>query len=298
MIGRNLREHPAMSKYQLLAPTRQELDFSDFQRTKKYFQETKPDFVVHTAAHVGGIHANIQHPVTFLIENLDINRNVILAAKQSGVKRLLNLACSCIYPHQAPNPLSEKLILQGEMEPTNEGYALAKVIGIRLCQYIRKENPEFNYKTIIPCGVYGRYDNFNPAESHLIPAIIHKLHLAKIQNLPQIDIWGTGEARRELLFAGDLADCLYRCIENFELCPDVMNVGLGFDHTVNEYYAAASKVIGYKGQFVHDLNRPVGMKQKLVQVDLMKQFGWSPRLSLEEGMKATYEYYLNEIAPR
>ena len=292
MVGKNILEHPAARDFDFLAPTSADLDLRDFPKTRDYFSKHSPDFVIHTAGLVGGIQANMARPVDFLVENIDLGRNVIMASRSAGVKKLLNLSSSCMYPRSAENPLKEDLILKGELEPTNEGYALAKIFALRLCEYIHKEDNSFNYKTFIPCNLYGRFDKFDPKHSHLIPAIIHKVHLAKVNNEKTVEIWGDGTARREFMYVGDLADAILQSIGNFESTPDLMNIGLGHDYSINEYYEAVAKVVGWKGEFVHDLSKPVGMKQKLVSVDRQKNWGWSASTSLEEGISEAYEYYL------
>lgn len=294
MVGRNILEHPLVCQFEVIAPGRDELDLSDFVATRRFMADVKPDAVIHSAGRVGGIQANMANPVDFLVTNVDLGRNVILAARETGVNKLLNLASSCMYPRNAINPLGEDLILKGELEPTNEGYAIAKVFATRLCQYINRENPSLKYKTLIPCNLYGRYDKFSLAHSHLIPAIIHKVHQAKQQGHAAVVIWGDGTARREFMYAGDLADAVLRGIADFEKVPELMNVGLGHDFSINEYYAVAAEIIGWHGEFVHDTSKPVGMKQKLVDIDRQRNWGWMPTISLREGIYQAYQYYLQE----
>lgn len=295
MVGRNILEHPKAKLYSFLAPTSAELDLRDFSRVQEYISSHSPSYIIHAAGRVGGIQANMAHPVDFLVENVDIGRNVILAARNAGVKKLLNLSSSCMYPRNAPNPLSEDLILKGELEPTNEGYALAKIFAMRLGQYIHQEDPSFSCKTFIPCNLYGRFDKFDPKHSHLIPAIIHKVHQAKVENQQVVEIWGDGNARREFMYAGDLADAVLRGVESFDEMPELMNVGLGSDFSINEYYQAVAKVIAWDGEFIHDLSKPVGMKQKLVSIDRQKNWGWTASSSLEEGIAKTYDFYLKSV---
>lgn len=291
MVGRNILEHPLAGQWEFIAPGSHELDLTDFAATRRFMADVKPDAVIHSAGRVGGIQANMAHPVDFLVTNVDLGRNVILAAREAGVKQLLNLASSCMYPRNAANPLGEELILQGELEPTNEGYAIAKIFATRLCQYISRENPSLHYKTLIPCNLYGRHDKFSPTHSHLIPAIIHKVHQAKAKGLSEVDIWGDGTARREFMYAGDLADAVLRGLSDFEQLPDLMNIGLGHDYSINEYYAAAAEVIGWQGKFVHDITKPVGMKQKLVDISRQRAWGWMPATGLREGIEKAYHYY-------
>jgi GDP-L-fucose synthase len=291
MVGRNIIEHKDISKFDLLVPNRKELNLLNYSDVEKYIKKSAPDFIIHAAGKVGGIQDNIAHPVSFLIENLDMGRNVIMAAKINNVKNLINLSSSCMYPREAKNPLSEDMILKGELEPTNEGYAIAKIMSTRLCEYINKEDNSFNYKTIIPCNLYGRFDKFEPNHSHMIPAVIKKIDDAKMKGLNEIDIWGDGKARREFMYAGDLADFILYSISNFSRMPQNINIGLGHDYTINEYYKIIAEVIGYNGKFNHDLTKPIGMKQKLIDDTQLRNFGWKYKTSLFDGIEKTFEYY-------
>lgn len=292
MVGRNILEHPAINDFEVLAPRSKELDLRDFNAVHNYISEIKPDLVIHAAGKVGGIQSNISEPVGFLLDNLDMGRNVVLASFQANVRQLINLGSSCMYPCNSSKPLKEEMILKGELEPTNEGYALAKVITARLCDYIVREDSSYQYKTLIPCNLFGRYDKFEPQHSHLLPAIIHKLHQAKMNNDPRVDIWGDGTVRREFMYAGDLADAIINAIKKFETLPSYMNVGLGHDYTINEFYQIAAEVIGFKGEFVYDITKPVGMLRKLVSIDRQLAWGWMPKIDLISGIQNTYKFYL------
>ncbi len=295
MVGQNLLEHPAVDEYEMLAPRSGELDLRDFDSVQAYLRKHQPDMVIHAAGKVGGIQANMREPVSFLMDNLDMGRNIVWAAHEAGIKRLINLGSSCMYPRNHGEPLREEMVLKGELEPTNEGYALAKVMTARLCEYIKREDASYQYKTLIPCNIYGRHDKFDPANSHLVPAIIHKIHQAKVNESNLVEIWGDGTARREFMYAGDLADAVMRATKNFDTLPDYMNVGLGHDYTINEYYQAAADVIGYNGQFVHDVSKPVGMMRKLVNVERQCAWGWEAQIDLRTGIKKTYDYYVKEL---
>ena len=297
MVGRNMLEHPGMRGFEVIAPNSHELDLRDFSAVQRYLKKYRPDMVIHAAGKVGGIQANIREPVDFLLGNLDMGRNIVLATHQAGIKRLLNLGSSCMYPRNHSEPLTEEMVLAGELEQTNEGYALAKVVTARLCDYIRKEDESFHFKTLIPCNVYGRFDKFDPARSHLVPAIIQKIHLAKQSGQKSVEIWGDGNARREFMYAGDLADAIVHAVKEFGSLPNTMNVGLGYDFSINEYYQAAAEAMEYSGDFVHDLTKPVGMLRKLVCVERQKTWGWSAHTNLREGIKATYQFYLKEYQP-
>jgi len=294
MVGRNILEHPGAGKLELLTPSRIELNLFDYSAVVDFLSRHQPDMVIHAAGRVGGIQANIREPARYLVENLDIGRNIVWAARHTGITRLLNLGSSCMYPRSAINPLREEMILSGELEPTNEGYALAKIITARLCDYVSKETPGLRYKTLVPCNLYGPYDKFGPDNSHLIPSIIHKIHRAKTQGDDVIDIWGSGKARREFMYAGDMADCLLEAVVRFDELPQNMNVGTGFDHSINEYYTTIAKVMNWKGRFSHDHSQPEGMKQKLVSVEKQTTWGWFPKTHLYDGISKTYEHYLQE----
>lgn len=296
MVGRNIREHPAIADWQVLAPSRNELDLADRDAVYAFIGEHMPDAIIHAAGRVGGIHANMSRPVAFLVENVDVGRNVIMGARHAGVPRLLNLASSCMYPRNHEGLLGEDLILTGELEPTNEGYAIGKILATRLCQYIRREQPELYYKTLIPCNLYGRHDKFDPIHSHLVPAIVHKMHIAKASGSRDVDVWGDGTARREFMYAGDLADAVMRALDEIDAIPELMNIGLVDDYSVQQYYEAAAAAMAWDGQFTHDLSKPVGMRRKKVDISRQMEWGWGPKHSLAEGLAETYRYYLQEFA--
>ncbi len=295
MVGKNILEYSKDYKHEFLAPSSKELNLLSYNSVTNYLKKYKPDFIIHAAGKVGGIQANMAEPVSFLVDNIDMGRNIIMAAKENNIKKLLNLSSSCMYPRDAENPLSENLILKGELEPTNEGYAIAKVMSTRLCEYIMKEDDNKNYKTVIPCNLYGKYDKFHPKNSHMIPAVIRKIYDAKLSNKEKIDIWGDGLARREFMYTEDLSDFIFYAIKKFDKMPQNINVGLGYDYSINEYYSEIAKVLGYKGAFVHDLNKPIGMKQKLIDDSKLREFGWKHKTTLTEGIKKTFEFYKKEV---
>jgi len=295
MVGRNILEHPKSVGHTWLTPGHADLDLTDRWAVQTFYEQEQPEFVIHVAGRVGGINANIKNPVGFLVDNIDMGRNILMAAHETGVKRLLNLGSSCMYPRYAVNPLKEDSILTAELEPTNEGYALAKIMVERLCRYISQQDSVFDYKTLVPCNLYGRWDKFEPHHSHLIAAVIDKIHKAKAEGLDTVEIWGDGQARREFMYCADLADTIFDAVERFETLPELMNVGIGSDDSINEIYQAVADVIGYKGAFTHDLTKPVGMQQKLVDVSRQDTWGHSPRTSLVDGVTQIYEFYLNKI---
>lgn len=292
MVGRNLLDHPGIKAWQVLAPPRSELDLTDAQALRLWLACHRPDAVVHAAGLVGGIQANLARPARFLTENARIGLNVIETCREAGIPRLINLSSSCIYPAAIGRDLREDQIGSGALEPSNEGYALAKIMAMRLVEYAVRENPALAWRTLIPCNLYGPHDKFDPGRSHLLPAVIHKLHQARMAGAGTVDIWGDGKARREFLFAPDLAGAILRALDAPETLPQIMNIGLGADHSINDYYRIAAEVIGWQGHFTHDLTKPVGMRQKLLNTDKQTAWGWTPATGLRDGIAATYAYYL------
>jgi GDP-L-fucose synthase len=291
LVGQAIRAAAKDLPYEIIAPTSADLDLTDRAAVFAAIASEKPDLVIHAAGYVGGISANMSEPARYLVDNMDMGFNVVLAAQAAGVKRLINLGSSCMYPRDAPNPLQEESFLKGELEPTNEGYAIAKVAVMRLCSYL-SEAGSVQYKTLVPCNLFGPYDKFDPARSHLLPAIIKKIHDAKASNAPTVEIWGDGTARREFMYSGDLADGIWFAVENFDAVPTVMNIGPGFDHSINHFYEEAARVLGWEGEFTHDLSRPVGMKRKLMDISKQTELGWKPKTPLAESLLATYKYYV------
>lgn len=294
MVGRNATDKLLEIGFDVLTPTRNELDLIDSREVSNYFKSNKIDIVIHAAGLVGGIQANIEKPYSFLSVNAQIALNVINASIETGIERLINLGSSCMYPKDCQDVLTEDLILTGPLEQTNEGYAIAKIMASKLCDYAQSEFG-LSYKTLIPCNLYGKYDNFHPLKSHMIPAVIRKVHEASIIN-SSVEIWGTGEARREFMFVEDLIDFILWSIDNYDQLPSMINVGLGHDFSIKEYYQSIAEVIGYKGDFTYDLSKPEGMKRKLCSIQKQSQLGWEPKYSLKEGLEKTYQFYLKNHA--
>jgi len=295
MVGSNIINHKYSLNYKILSPSSTDLNLLNYQNIEEYIESNNPEIVIHAAGIVGGIEANIKYPVKFLVDNMQMGLNILMASKTKKIKRFINLGSSCMYPRNIENPISEDLILKGELEPTNEGYAIAKSTTSRLCEYIARENSSFFYKTVIPCNLYGKFDNFSYNSSHMIPGVIRRIHDAKNNNSEFVDIWGDGLARREFMYAADLADFIYYAVENFYKMPQNINVGLGHDYSMIEYYKMIADVIGYKGKFNHDMTKPVGMIKKLMDIKNLNQFGWSYQIPLELGIKETYDYFLDTI---
>ena len=294
MVGRNIIALATKKGYEVYSPSRQELNLASIDDIKEKIEYFQPDVVIHSAGLVGGIQANIAAPYDFCFENIQMGMNIVQGAFLAGVTKLINLGSSCMYPRFANNPLKEEMVLQGELEPTNEGYAIAKIATAKLAEYLSQQYG-VSYKTYIPCNLYGYWDKFDPNKSHMIPAVIRKLDDAVKKQFDVVDIWGDGLARREFMFAEDLADFIVYSLSKFEQVPNNINIGIGQDYSINEYYQAVAKSVGYNGKFEHDLSKPAGMKQKLVDISKQTQLGWSPNTSLEMGIKKTYEFYLNEV---
>jgi GDP-L-fucose synthase len=297
MVGTNILAHPLALGLDIYSPGRNELDLRDKVAVCRYLELLAPDLIIHAAGRVGGIKANMTFPYEFLLENLEVGTNVIASAADVGIPRLLNLGSSCIYPKDMDGMLTEDMILGGRLEPTNEGYALAKIAAMRLCEYAASRTDSLQYKTLIPCNLYGPHDKFDLASAHLIPAIIAKVHGAKVRCEPTVEIWGDGSARREFMYVEDLAAVVLRAARNYERVPSVMNVGLGHDHAVLDYYRIVAEVAGWRGEFTFDLTKPTGMKRKLMNVDRQTAWGFQPGNTLSDGIRKTYDFYLRTSTP-
>ncbi len=292
LVGKNIQNHVKAKEWDIIAPPRKELDLMDAVSVYHWLEKYKPYLIIHAAGLVGGIKANIANSVDFLDTNLVIGRNIIMGAKDCNVMNFINLGSSCMYPKSISGSLTEDMLMTGKLEQTNEGYALAKLLTTKLCQYINQINIKMQYKTLIPCNIYGKHDNFDPINAHLLPAIINKIHRAKIDKLGTVTIWGKGDARREFLYAEDLADAILRAADDMKKVPSIMNIGVGLDHTVNEYYKMVAEVLNWQGKFEHDLNMPVGISQKLNSIQKQIEWGWVPQTPLKVGIKKVYSYFL------
>lgn len=281
----------------LLLKTKDELDLTNQAAVAEFFAQEKPDYVIIAAAKVGGIMANNTYPAQFIYENLQIQNNIIHNSYLNGVKKLLFLGSSCIYPRECPQPMKEEYLLTGSLEPTNEPYAIAKIAGIKMCQSYNRQYGT-NFIAVMPTNLYGINDNFDPANSHVIPGLIRRFHEAKINNAPEVAVWGTGEVRREFLFVDDMAaGCLF-LLENFNPTKEqnekgeiFYNLGAGEDYTIKEIAEIIKKIIGFTGELVWDTSKPDGTPQKLLDLTKIHELGWQHKIKLEEGLKLTYKWY-------
>lgn len=277
----------------IVGPRFEELDLRNQRDVEDYFANERPDAVVLAAAKVGGILANIESPAEFLFDNLAIQNNVINYSYKYGVKRLLFLGSSCIYPRLAPQPMEEDYLLSGKLEPTNEGYAIAKIAGIKMCEmYNRQYNT--NYFSVIPCNLYGPRDNFHPDNSHVIPGMIRKFHEAKIKGESTVQVWGTGKARREFMYSKDMANACIYLFENYSE-DDFLNIGTGVDVSIKELAEIIRSAVGYEGKIVFDSSKPDGMPQKLLSVKKISEQGWTSETDLFTGIEKTYKWFLENI---
>ena len=272
----------------ILTRTHSELDLTRQADVEKFFEEEKPAYVILAAAKVGGIYANDTYPADFIMKNLQIECNVIDAAYKNNVEKLLFLGSSCIYPRECPQPIKEEYLLSGYLEKTNEAYALAKIAGLKMCAFYNQQYGT-DYISVMPCNLYGINDNFSPENSHVLPALMRKFHEAKIKNEPNVTVWGSGKPLREFLNVDDLADaCLY-LMENYT-GNEFFNVGYGEEISILQLAEMMKKVTGFEGNIVMDSSKPDGTPRKLTDISKIKAMGWEPKISLEEGLKQTYEW--------
>lgn len=277
----------------IITKTRKELDLLNQSEVLSFFKEHSPEYVFLSAAKVGGIIGNKTYPAEFISQNLTIQNNIIHAAHAHGVKKLLFLGSSCIYPKFATQPIVESELLKGELEPTNEYYAIAKISGIKMCEAYRKQYGS-NFISLMPTNLYGQGDNYHPENSHVVPAMLRKFHEAKENNLPTVTIWGTGTPMREFLHVDDLADASVFLMENYNDLEHI-NVGTGEDVTIRELAESIKKIVGYSGEIVFDTSKPDGTPRKLLNVSKLNNLGWKHSISLEKGLKDTYKVFITEM---
>ncbi len=280
----------------LVTRSRSEVDLRDERAVRNFFTEEKPELVILAAARVGGIKANIDAPVEFLIENLQIQNNVIRAAHEGVARKLLFLGSSCIYPRFAPQPIPESALLSGPLEPTNEAYAIAKIAGIKLCQAFAREYGA-NFISVMPTNLYGPGDDFDLETSHVLAALLRKAHEAKISAAGEMTVWGTGVPRREFLHVDDLASAVLFLLEKYD-SPEIINVGCGEDVSIRELAELICDVVGFRGELKWDRSKPDGTPRKLLDISRIKNLGWEPTIALRDGIARFYAWFLDDYVPQ
>jgi GDP-L-fucose synthase len=297
LVGSALvRRFEATGFTNLLKRDRTQLDLTRQTPVNEFFAKEKPAIVVFAAAKVGGIKANNDLPVEFLLSNLQIQNNVIRAAHECGVRKLLFLGSSCIYPKHAPQPIPEEALLTGPLEPTNEAYAIAKIAGIKLCQaYAREYGADFI--SAMPTNLYGPNDNFDLMTSHVLPALLRKAHEAKVSGAKELVVWGSGKPRRELLHVDDLASACLFLLQHYD-SPEIINVGWGEDISIRELAELICKIVGFQGTLSWDASKPDGTPRKLLDVSKLRNLGWQPSISLRDGITSTYKSFLKACASK
>ena len=294
MVGSAIKRQLVSLGYtQIIGKSSKELDLRNQEAVRAFFEEEKPEYVFMAAAKVGGIVANNTYRAEFLHDNLAMQLNVIHQSYLQGVKKLMFLGSSCIYPKFAPQPLKEEYLLTGILEPTNEPYAIAKIAGIKMCESYRRQYG-CNFISVMPTNLYGYEDNYHPENSHVLPALIRKFHEAKTQNNPQVTLWGTGSPLREFLFADDLAEACVFLMENYDE-EEFINVGSGKDLSIYDLALKIKKCIGYEGEIVFDTSKPDGTPRKLMDVSKLESLGWKYKTELEEGIQLSYQDFLKRF---
>ena len=293
--GALIRRFESQGFSNLLVRDRSKLDLRDESPVAKFFAAEKPAVVILAAAKVGGIKANNDYPVEFLLENLQIQNNIIRSAYEKGARKLLFLGSSCIYPRLAPQPISETALLTGPLEPTNEAYAIAKIAGIKLCQAYAREHGA-NFISVMPTNLYGPNDNFDLATSHVLAALLRKAHEAKTRKDSELIVWGSGKPRREFLHVDDLASACVLLLEQYD-APEIINVGCGEDISIRGLAELICDVVGFDGELTWDANKPDGTPRKLLDVTKLRALGWKPSILLRDGIARTYEWFLGNYVP-
>lgn len=292
LVGSALKRKLDSKRYtNLILRNHKELDLTNQQAVNEFFEREKPEYVFLAAAKVGGIIANSTYPADFIYENLMIEANVIHAAFEYGVKKLLFLGSSCIYPKLAPQPLKEEYLLTGPLEETNEAYAIAKIAGIRLCKHYNQQYGT-NFISVMPTNLYGPNDNFDLETSHVMPALIRKFHEAKVNQEPEVVVWGTGKPLREFIYVDDMADSCVYLMENFDAkeVGQFVNIGVGEDVSISELAEMIKDIVGFEGEIVYDTSKPDGTPRKLLDVSLLHALGWKHKITLKDGITKTYEW--------
>lgn len=289
-----VRELKKKGYINIVGRTHKELDLMISTEVENFFKEEKPEYVFLAAARVGGIYANSTYPADFIYENLQIQNNVMGNAYKYGVKKLMFLGSSCIYPKMCPQPIKEEYLLSGYLEETNEGYALAKIVGLKMCEFFNKQYGT-NFISVMPTNLYGPYDNFHPKNSHVMPALIRRFHEAKVSGAKEVVVWGSGTPLREFLYSEDMADACIYLMENYE-GNEFFNIGTGKEITIRGLAELIKEVVGYEGEIVWDKTKPDGTPRKLLDVSRLEKEGWKYKIELKNGIREAYKWFIENVA--
>lgn len=294
MVGSSIWRTLKINGFQnLIGESSSNLDLRNQNEVEEFICEVKPDLIIHAAGTVGGILFNLNNNLLSILDNNLIGINLVKASIDNSVKNFINISSSCVYPSNINRPIKESDLLSNSLEKTNEGYAMAKINTMKICEYADKYLENYNYKTLIPCNLYGIKDNFNPKTAHLIPGVLSRVHHAKKSKISKINIWGDGTARREFMYVDDVSNFIMFSIKNnLKKIPTYINIGYGEDFSILEYYKKIAKIVDYRGNFVFDLTKPVGMKRKLVDSSIANSLGWKAETNINDGLKITYNYFL------
>lgn len=290
MLGSAIQRELVSIGYEFRAPSSKELNLLSSSSTSEFLTEFQPNLIIHAAARVGGIQANINDPYSFLTENLVMDSNLFKIAKELRIQNLVYIASTCMYPKDNLEALSEADLLTGPLEPTNEGYALSKIVGLKTVEIVSKQFG-LNWRTFIPSNLYGPGDHFEADRSHLLAAIIKKVWEAQESGSRNVEMWGDGTSRREFTYVNDVANFIVQSLEVLHSLPHYLNLGAGEDHSISEYYETVCKLMSFEGEITRNLSMPTGMKRKLSSIELAREFGWSPKTSLEEGIVETLSWF-------
>ncbi len=291
MVGSSiLRKFDKEGYKNLIYKTRRELDLFNQQEVEAFFKSEKPEYVIVSAARVGGIKVNMTYIADFLYENLQIQNNIIWAALKNDATKLLFLGSSCVYPRECPQPMKEEYFMTGRVEPTNEGYAIAKIAGVELCKMIYRQYQK-HFISCMPTNIYGKNDHFDEESSHVIPALFRRFHTAKTKKEPEVVVWGSGNSRREFLYVDDLANAVYWMLQEYEK-PEFLNIGTGEDVSIKELALLIKEIVGYKGKLIFDTTKPDGMPRRLLDVSKINALGWKHSTTLPKGLQKTHQFFL------
>jgi len=292
LVGSAIKRKLDEEECKLILRTHSELELRDQKATEIFFDEERPEYVIIAAARVGGIYPNTKYKAEFLYDNLQVQNNIINFSHKFKVKKLLFIGSNCMYPRECPQPIKEEYLLTGKLEPTNEAFAIAKIAGVKLCQYYKEQYGD-NFISVVPANLFGPKDNFDLKNSHLVAALIRRFHESKLKNLEKVFLWGSGNPKREIMYVDNAASAIIFLMKNYNL-KEIINIGSGEDKSIKEISRIIREIVGFQGEIIFDGKNPDGMNRKLLDSSKINAFGWKPEISMEEGLKRTYEWFLKD----